>query len=98
LLQKLLERTKEMGRLLSSGPRNVMKIAQRGRSPLMTLTPLISARPDLDPGVFEPAALIAVERNQFPGGYTPAADHRLFAAHPVTNRALVVITTSNRNR
>jgi hypothetical protein len=48
LLQKLLERTKEMGRLLSSGPRNVMKIAPRGRSQLMTLTPLISARPDLD--------------------------------------------------
>src|SRR5271170_5646128 len=22
--------------------------------------------------------------NQFPGGYTPAVDHRLFTAHPVT--------------
>jgi hypothetical protein len=37
-----------------TGPRNLMKIAQRQARQLVTLTPLISARLDLPPRVFRP--------------------------------------------
>src|SRR5271170_5791972 len=51
-------------------------------SPMRPSTPKASAA-SLPPLLLR---LLPGGANQFPGGFTPAVDHRLFTAHPVTRR------------